>query len=130
MNDIGVKYICVPQTVIVRKYDIDIEALQNCLNRHKSMSNRKIADALDQPLTLVEHWFRRDKYFAVPSAEMWWKLKELLDIDTTEFDDQITEVEERYGVYDKSERCYLTEYLCPALTTCCENEKIIVQESD
>ena len=56
----------VPQTVNVRKYEVDIDALQKLLRDAKSKSsftNKDIAEKLDQSLTTVEHWFRTDECF-------------------------------------------------------------------
>lgn len=121
------KYIVIPQTVKVRKYEIDNQKLVSCLRQHKKMSNKEIAEKLDVPLTQVEHWFRTDTYFAIPDEEIWFKLKDLLEIKTDEFDLGITEFEYRDGVFEKSERCYLSDYLAPTLTTMCEHEKVIVR---
>lgn len=43
----------------------------------------------DISLAGVEHWFKRDDCFAIPDAELWFGLKELLKIETTEFDKAI-----------------------------------------
>ena len=46
---------------------------------------------------MVEHWFRSDSYFAIPDADIWFDLKKLLGIETTEFDQCITEYEFKGG---------------------------------
>ena len=96
----------IPQEVRVRKYTCDIEEFQACLRFHKTMSCRAIAEALDRPQTEVEHWFRTDKYFNIPDENIWWGLKKLLRIHTTEFDDFVTVFEVREGVFEKADRCY------------------------
>lgn len=121
----------VPQTVNVRKYEVDIDALQKLLRDAKSKSsftNKDIAEKLNQSLTTVEHWFRTDECFSIPSPDVWMNLKELLNITTDEFDESITTFEERLGVFEKSNRCYLENGISPTIT-CGQNEKIIVSEN-
>ena len=89
------------------------------------LSNKDIADALNVPITKVEHWFRRDECFAIPDADIWLDLKNLLKIKTDEFDTAIMTFEEKIGVFEKSERHYLAEGLSPTLTSTTAAEKII-----
>jgi len=116
--------------VKVRKYDVDCKKLCSLLRHHKSLtkkSNKALAEALNVPPTKVDHWFRTDSGFAIPDTEVWEQLKSELGITTTEFDEAITVFEERPGVYEKLERCYLTEGIAPTLTsTLAGEEKIIV----
>jgi DNA (cytosine-5)-methyltransferase 1 len=82
----------IPQIVKVRKYPVDTEGLVELLRgvkRNTGISNKQIAEELDVPLTKVEHWFKRDDCFAIPDAELWFGLKDLLKIETTEFDKAI-----------------------------------------
>ena len=123
----------IPQTVKVRKYPIDNEALCNLLREHKALTNitnNEIARTLNVPITKVEHWFRQDQYFAIPDDEIWFNLKNLLGIDTDEFDESIMTFEEKEGVYEKSERHYLSDGIAPTLTSLSGNEKIIVRENN
>jgi hypothetical protein len=114
--------------VMVRKYDVDCKLLCECLRDHKdtsNFSNNDIADALNIPLTKVEHWFRRDDSFAIPDPDVWPKLKDLLGVTTDEFDESIMTFEIKDGVYDKSNRCYHVDGIAPTLTAASANEKII-----
>jgi DNA (cytosine-5)-methyltransferase 1 len=77
----------------------------------------------------VEHWFRTDQFWAVPDEDSWFELKALLQITTTDFDSCITEFEYRNGVYDKSERIYLTDFIAPCLTTESATEKFLVRKA-
>lgn len=115
----------IPQMVKVRKYPVDIESLKILLKKHKTLSNKEIAEKLHQPITLVEHWFRKDSSFSIPNADVWLDLKKLLGIKTTDFDKSIMTFEEREGVYEKSNRCYHENGLAPTLTAASANEKII-----
>ena len=110
-------YEIVKQKVWVRKHEVDIEGLQKLLRSHKNKTNKQIADALNQPITKVEHWFRKDKAgFSIPEAAVWNDLKELLSITCTDYDAQVTEFVEQDGKYDQAERVYNTEGLAPTLT--------------
>ena len=126
-----IQRIDMPQLVRVRKYEVDCEALNMLLRKHKAMtgkSNKALSEALNLPITKVEHWFRTDSCFAIPSEDVWFALKEQLWITTTEFDEAITTFEERPGVYEKSERCYFADGIAPTLTSASAgNEKIIVE---
>ena len=115
----------IPQTVRVRKYPIDTDKLVQALRDHKNLSNQEIAETLNVPLTKVEHWFRKDEYFAIPDAEIWSALKALLEIETDEFDEAITTFEEKEGVFEKTNRCYFTNGIAPTLTSTSGNEKVI-----
>ncbi len=125
-----IQRIDIPQTVKVRKYEVDCKLLCECLRNHKldlDLSNKDIASVLSVPITKVEHWFRRDNCFAIPDPEVWMDLKKLLEIKTDEFDESIMTFEEKEGVYEKSERHYFDDGIAPTLTsTSAGNEKIIV----
>lgn len=115
----------IPQLVKVRKYEVDTKKLKETLREHKSLTNKEIADALNKPVTLVEHWFRKDGSFSIPDANTWPLLKELLGIKTGEFDASIMEFIEKPGEYEKSDRFYLDTGIAPTLTAASSDEKII-----
>lgn len=118
----------IPQTVSVRKYEVDEQKLVAILRECKQKSgltNNQIAEKLDLPLTMVEHWFRQDNSFAIPNADIWQELKALLGIETDEFDLSITEFEEKEGVFEKANRCYGDDGLAPTLTSTSSDEKVI-----
>ena len=120
------------QQVKVRKYDVDIKTLQQLLRTHKSetkLSNKQIAERLDKPITLVEHWFRTDNCFSIPDEDIWFDLKELLNIEDDSFDKSITTFVYREGVFEKAERCYFDCGIAPTITTLSANEKIILTEN-
>ena len=117
----------VEMEVSVRKYEVDREKLIECLQEHKKLSAKKIAKKLNKPVTLVEHWFRTDKYFAIPDADIWFKLKELLGIDTDEFDESITTFETKPGNYDMRNRIHMGE-VAPTLSTQGENTLYCVSD--
>jgi site-specific DNA-cytosine methylase len=118
----------VEMEVAVRKYEVDRDRLIELLRSHKgSFTNAQIAEALHRPLTLVEHWFRKDACFAVPDPDIWFRLKRLLGIETTEFDACITEYEFKGGNYDMRNRIY-TGDIAPTLTGGCGNHLHLVSE--
>lgn len=116
----------IPQTVKVRKYEVDTNSLKKVLREHKCYTNKQIAEKLNKPLTLVEHWFRNDNSFSIPDSEIWFDLKKLLKIETDEFDLSITTFEEKEGVFEKSNRFYFDDGIAPTLTSTSADEKIIV----
>lgn len=117
----------IKQKVKVRKYPVDKEKLKQVLREaklEKDVTNEWIADiVLNVPITTVEHWFRKDDSFAIPTPDIWFKLKEFLNIKTDEFDKSIMTFEEKEGVYEKADRIYDEEGLAPTLTQ--QNEKIL-----
>ena len=107
------------EKVKVRKHKVDIPNLQHLLRVFKTYSgktNKTIARETDMPLTKVEHWFRTDSSFAIPSDDVWYKLKEVLGITTDAFDKQIMEFEIKDGVYETKQRVYSDEGKSPTLT--------------
>ena len=117
----------IPEMVSVRKYDVDIDSLQKTLKEHKKQTIKSIAESLKIKKTTVEHWFRTDKYFAVPDAEFWIELKELLDIKTNIFDESIMTFEQREGVFEKTNRVYDEKGIAPTLTCVSADERILTE---
>lgn len=128
IEDPAINKVDIPQTVRVRKYEVDTDRLCETLRSHKAklrLNNQHIADELTVPLTKVEHWFRQDKYFAIPDEDIWLGLKQFLGIETDEFDDAIMTFEEKEGVFEKSNRCYHSNGLAPTITSGSADEKVI-----
>lgn len=118
----------IPQTVKVRVYEVDTDGLKKILRQSKKnvgLSNKEISNILSLPITLVEHWFRTDNCFAIPDSNIWFDLKKLLQIKDDSFDKSIITFEERLGIYEKSERCYLDIGIAPTITAASADEKII-----
>lgn len=115
----------IQQEVTVRKYECDIEALKSLLRDHKNATCKEIAKKIGKPQTLVDHWFRNDKSFAVPDADVWDDLKTILNIETDKFDRYIKEFEIRDGVYEKANRCYDVRAKMSTLTTS-SNDSVII----
>ena len=107
------------EQVKVRKHEVDIISLQHLLREIKKESgktNKQIAEETNLPITKVEHWFRTDSSFAIPSDDVWLKLKEVLGIQTDVFDKQVMEFEYRDGVYESKQRVYSENGKSPTLT--------------
>ncbi len=119
------------EEVKVRKHEVDITALQYLLREMKAESkktNRQIAEETNLPITKVEHWFRTDSSFAIPSDDVWFKLKEVLGIQTEVFDKPIMEFVYRDGVYESTQRVYGDHGKSPTLTA--SNSDQLIQTSD
>lgn len=102
--------------VAVRVHEVDTERLKQLLRSHRTMPIQQIADALNLTETQVAHYFRTDKYFAIPEPEIWMQLKELLGIETDEFDKPIMEFEIKGGEYDMRNRIYIGD-IAPTITS-------------
>ena len=114
-------FVDVEMEVAVRKYEVDCKKLCQFLHDHKitsKLSNKEIANKLNRPLTMVEHWFRVDNGFAIPDPDVWYDLKNLIGIESTEFDQCITEFEYKSSNYDMRNRIY-TGCSSPTLTCGC-----------
>ena len=119
------------EQVKVRKHEVDITALQYLLREMKAESkktNRQIAEETNLPITKVEHWFRTDSSFAIPSDDVWLKLKEVLNIQTEVFDKPIMDFEYRDGVFESTQRVYGDHGKSPTLTA--SNSDQLIQTSD
>ena len=126
----------IKQTVKVRKYKVDIPLLRailiNCKKAYK-ITNKEIAEKLNIPITQVEHYFRCDKSFAIPSPEIWEKLKKILNINMSddkeliELEKSIMTFEEKEGSFEKADRIYDEEGLSPTLTQ--QQEKILIKNA-
>ena len=127
---VAIQKVDIPQIVKVRKHNVDTERLKELLRKSRVISINDIADKLNKPKTLVEHWFRKDDCFAIPDADIWYELKKVLNITSDEFDREITEFEEREGVFEKSNRCYFDSGVAPTITSASADEKIIVSDRD
>jgi DNA (cytosine-5)-methyltransferase 3A len=116
-----------PEIVKVRKNNVDIIKLQKELSKRK-ISINEIAKKLNYNKTQVEHWFRTDKFFSIPNFEIWLKLKDLLEIKTDQFDEQIMEYIEKESNYDQSNRVYNLDFKSPCLTK--TNHEIRIKENE
>jgi DNA (cytosine-5)-methyltransferase 1 len=115
----------IPEKVKVRKHTVDVKALQECLKKHKNTTIKNISKLVGVPLTEAEHWFRTDTYFAIPNPDLWDKIKEVLSIQTTEFDASIKEFVEQDGVFEKSNRVYDENGIAPTMTSTSPDERIL-----
>lgn len=106
--------------VRVRKHYIDKKELVSFLRKKKSESNKTISDIANYcnvSKTTAEHWFRQDSCFSIPDEIVWNKLKEILKITETMWDDAITEFELKNNNFDMAKRIYHINGKHPTLTT-------------
>lgn len=121
------KVIPLQQEVLVRKYPVDTEKLVSLLKDYKVKSKltyKKISEKLNVPKTEVEHWFRTDKYQSIPSKEVWYDLKNLLNIKDDSFDECITSFIVKEGEYDMSNRVYDSNFISPTVLASPSNIKL------
>ncbi|MGN4675188.1 DNA cytosine methyltransferase [Bacillus cereus group sp. MYBK225-1] len=114
--------------VTVRKYEVDIDGLKMLLKESKVNSGKsikQISDELEAKKTTVEHWFRNDQCFSIPDADIWFRLKKVLNIENNAFDASITEFIEKPNEYEKAGRVYHVDGLAPTLTRASADEKIV-----
>ena len=121
----GIDRIKVIEKVSVRKYDVDIDELKTLLKESKHKTIREIATELNVKKTTVEHWFRNDKCFSIPEANIWHKLKDCLNITESKFDKPICEFIEKDNVFDMSNRVYKINGKAPTLTASNKKVKVI-----
>jgi DNA-cytosine methyltransferase len=118
----------IPEQVKIRKFQVDIIALQKCLKKHKKYSNKVISEKLQVKKTTVDHWFRTDKHFSIPDANIWIQLRELLEIKKDVFDESIMTFIIQDGVFEKSNRVYDELGISPTLTKASSDEKILTKD--
>ena len=119
------------ELVRVRKFDVNKLELSELLKISKKdahISNKEISEKLNIPITKVEHWFRTDKSFAIPDANVWFELKQILNITNVEHDEAITTFVNKESNFDTTNRIYDTNHLSPTLNTTSE-PKIAVREA-
>src|SRR5699024_5536454 len=117
------------EMVEVRKHVVPIEELQKILRESKDktkLTMNQISTALDVPKTKVEHWFRTDSSFSIPDKEVWYKLKNLLEIETSEFDKAITEYVLKESDFDTTNRVYDPNHLSPTINSTSEPKIAVV----
>ena len=104
--------------VTVRKHDVRVAELVKLLRdakNEKNITNKEISNKLDVPITQVEHWFRTDKSFSIPPADIWEDVKKILGITITDFDAEVCEFITKEGVFEMSKRVYDTAGTHPTL---------------
>ena len=102
--------------IIAKKRTFDTpEEINEYLKENKGNKTiREIAESLQLPKTQIEHYFRSDKYRAVPSPEIWVKLKVLLQFDDT-YDEEVTSIYEKEVEFESTRRVYNENGLSPTI---------------
>jgi DNA (cytosine-5)-methyltransferase 1 len=103
------------ENIVKRKFDTPKE-INEFLKKHKlPFTNREIAIELNIPKTQVEHYFRTDDSRAIPSKDIWFKLKEFLKFDDS-FDKLVCETIEKENEFEMNQRVYSSEGVARTLT--------------
>ena len=98
-----------------RTYDTPPE-INEYLKRYKKHTIQQISQQLELPKTQVEHYFRADRYRAIPSPKIWLQLKELLGFDDT-YDKQVTEIYEKEYEFESATRVYSDKGISKTINT-------------
>lgn len=126
------KVLTIVEKVKVRKHKVDIKSLQHWLKIYKNNSKKtikQIALECEVPVTKVEHWFRTDNSFSIPSEDIWYKLKKVISFDISTFDKCITEFEIRDGKFDMADRVYNPNFKAPTVVASNVSKVLIVPEA-
>lgn len=127
-HDVRMQREIINRKIKARVHQVDIKGLQQEIYEKKRSSPytmEQVAEELGVPSTQAAHYFRRDNSFAIPTPEIWYKLKEILNIVTDKFDKSLTEFEIREGVFDQSKRAYKDTGISPTITA---SGDILIQE--
>ena len=130
-NKIGIDYnnviyYDIPEKVRIRKHSIDVLEFQEFMKKNRVISIKKISKLLDIPISEVQHWYRKDKYFSFPNEKIWFKLKEILSINENKYDAYITEWIEMDSVHEQSNRVYDFNGISPTLTSTSADLRILI----
>lgn len=125
-DSLNIIYYDIPEIVRIRKYECDKIQFQKFMKAHKKITNKKIAELLDIPITEVEHWFRTDKYFNFPNENIWGKLKKVLNIESNIYDSFIMEWVEVEGTHEQSNRVYDCNGISPTITSTSADIRILI----
>lgn len=125
-DSLNIIYYDIPEIVRIRKYECDKIQFQKFIKSYKKMTNKKLAELLNIPITEVEHWFRNDKYFNFPNENIWYKLKKVLNIESDIYDSFITEWIEVEGIHEQSNRLYDCNGIAPTITSTSADLRILI----
>ena len=129
-HDVRMQREIINRKIKARVHQVDIKNLKRILRAAKKESAytiKEIADKIDVPATQAEHYFRTDGSFAIPTPTIWFKLKDVLNITTDEFDKSLTEFEIREGAFDQSKRTYKDTGISPTITA---SGDILIQQTE
>ena len=105
-----------PITAKKRKFKTPSKINQFLKDNKKEFTLKEIAKKLDITKTQVEHYFRTDRYRAIPAPEVWMRLKQLLKFNDT-YDKEVTEIYEKEVEYEMQRRVYSNQGLSPTIKT-------------
>jgi len=118
-------YVCEPEIKNIgminqickkRNYDTPKD-INYFLKKHKkNFTIQEISDKINIPKTQVEHYFRTDSSRAIPSPEVWNKLKDLLNFNDT-WDKQVTDIYEKEVTFESARRVYDAVGISPTISS-------------
>lgn len=108
-----------------RTFDTPKEINQFLKDNKGKSTMSDMADRLRLPKTQVEHYFRVDQSRAVPSPEIWNRLKDILEFDDT-YDRQVTSIYEKEVEFESSRRVYGSDGLSPTLDATAQGKMVQV----
>lgn len=107
-----------------RKYTTPKEINQYLKDNKGNLTIKEISDKLNIPKTQMEHYFRTDIARAIPSPELWNKLKDILKFDN-KYDNLVTEYYEKEIEYESSQRVYSSKGISPTIDATSEGKIIM-----
>lgn len=103
------------KTITKRTHETPKEINEYLKERKGKLTIGHITALLLLPKTQVEHYFRMDKSRAVPTPEVWEKLKSILKLDNR-YDAQIKDVYEKQSEFESTQRVYSDKGQSPTIT--------------
>ncbi len=104
----------VNQTCMKRNFETPKEINQYLKDSKGVFTLQELSDCLKLPKTQVEHYFRTDKSRAIPTPEIWLKLKSLLPLDDR-YDKQINDFYEKEIEFEQTRRVWDADKMSPTL---------------
>ena len=103
------------QTCKKRTFETPKEINEYLKKNKEHRTIQEIADYLNIPKTQAEHYFRTDNSRAIPSPEIWIKLKKLLKLN--KFDKEVLDIYEKEIEFESTRRVYLDEGVSPTISS-------------
>lgn len=104
------------QTCKKRTFETPKEINEYLKKEKGNKTIQEIADYLNIPKTQVEHYFRTDNSRAIPSPEIWIKLKKYLMFNN-KFDKEVLDIYEKEIEFESSRRVYSDSGCSPTISS-------------
>jgi len=103
------------KTITKRTHDTPVEINEYLKERKGKLTIGHITSLLLLPKTQVEHYFRTDKSRAIPTPEIWDKLKSILFMDDR-YDAQVKDFYQKESEFESTQRVYSDQGAAPTIT--------------